>query len=172
MRKSNFIMDFRESHRLFKLEVRIAEDEPYPEYYRFLTGMGFSDFIAYIVTAAVSFPYSIEACHDELSNLAYPMCETSNRRLSHVDQNRLARLVERCGNEVIKTLDATDYYHNRSNKSPDEYDAIIAKPEVRRISTFTFEVRIREEDQEREQDMHELLSNSNFETITPRQWIH
>lgn len=170
MRKSNFIMDFRESYRLFKLELRIAEDEPYPEYFRFLKEMGFSDFIYHVINAAVTFPYSIEACHDELSNLSYPLHETSNRRLSHSDQNRLARLVERCGNEVVNILENADYYHNRGNKSPDEYDAVIAVPDVRRISNFTFEVRIREDD--RNDDVHDLLSEANFEPISPRQWIH
>lgn len=171
MRRTKFIMDFRLSHHLFKKEMSLAYNEPYPEYYRFLKDIGFTDFIHHVTTSVVAYPYSVEACHDSLSDLAYSMHDSlSKRRLSQQDQNRLSRLVELCGNEIIKIFESFDFFHNRSNNSPDEYDAIVAIPDVRRISTFTFQVKIREENQD--SDIHDLLSHSDFEPIQPRQWTH
>lgn len=167
-------MSFHDSYRWFQRELAVAGDKPYRVYHSFLKSMGYSDFIAYVVAACAVYPRSLDACRDSLADLAHSLHRThGNFRLSHEDQESAARLVERCGEEVIRILDSQNFYNDRintvsANSSFDAfYDALTARTSTRRVTQTTFQVTVKEV---LEEDMHSDLSNHRFEST--QQWSH
>lgn len=153
MQQFSFLISLKRSYLAFEAELKEANEAPYWEYFKFLKTLGFQDFMEQVVTACVMYPRSFEICQDNLNDLAYGLYSDlgiGRFYLSHLDQNRLARLVQLIGSDVMTNFSAHGYYLMSTQKprgyqnDPDFETDLVAIPDVRRIGTFTFKVDIAE----------------------------
>lgn len=111
MKTYQILISFDESFRLFHNAVKDSETAPYPELYRFLTYVGFTALIHEVLTAATMYPTSKVECQNSVNDLSYSFYHVVGKyRLSHLDQERLTKLIDRIGCDVIRSLHQQSFY--------------------------------------------------------------
>ena len=170
MKEHRLIVTLEQSHRLFKLEVLEAQDAPYPEYCRFLMYVGFASMAHEVLTACVMYPTSIDSCRDSLADLSHSFYQVVGKfRLSQLDQQRLTRLIDRIGHEVIRILDDNGFYMTDSQSAMIHGGEVTASASIRVITPRTFDVIFHEDV---EPGTHSFLSQQTFGDYNPDKWSH
>jgi hypothetical protein len=153
MNRFSLLINLKRSYEAHAAELKVANEAPYWEYFRFLKTLGFQDFMEQVITACLMYPRSFEICRDNLNDLAFSMYDNlgiGRFYLSHGDKNRLADLIMLIGNDVMSNMTAHGYYLTSTQmprgyqNDPDFETDLVAIPDVRRVGTFTFKVDITE----------------------------
>lgn len=170
MEKLRFVMSLRKSHDAFRKEMAVAENDLMLGYFQFLRKLGFVELVHHVMTAAVMYPRSMDACRDCVNDLSHSLYQiVGTVRLTHEAQERLTHLVDIIGSEIIELLEPHRFYETSFNSLWSHYDDVTAVAEVKRISVATFEVMVAEY---RDDDGHRELSNKSFGAFQTFHWSH
>lgn len=151
-------------------EIAAARDDRRQIFHRFLMDLGFAELVYQVTMACVMYPRSIDACRDCVNDLSHSLYQTTGKsRLTHEDQERLTRLIDFIGDEVIRILEPHGFYERSFDSLWSHYDDVVATVDMSRISNATFEVTVRETTDD---NQHRELSDKSFGDLHVSHWSH